>query len=400
MSHQDFSDHKKFGFATRTIHAGQQPDSVTGAVCVPISLGTTFVQKSPGEHTGYEYSRTGNPTRNAFEACVASLEGAKHGLAYASGSAATATILNMLNSGDHIITIDDVYGGTNRYFNKVTTPSNNFQFSFVDVSKDGELEKHITPKTKLLWLETPTNPTLKIVDIKKLSAIAHKHGLIVVVDNTFMSPYFQQPLSLGADIVVHSVTKFINGHSDVVMGVVATNDDALHTRLRFLQNSMGAVPAPFDCYMAMRGLKTLHVRMEAHARNAMTVASFLEGHPKIERVIYPGLKSHPQHKIASEQMTGYGGMITFFLRGGISESRAFLENLKLFALAESLGAVECLAEHPAIMTHASVPAEQRKKLGISDSLVRLSVGIENIEDIMADLKTALAAVPAAPRARL
>jgi cystathionine gamma-lyase len=334
------------GIGTKAIHAGQHPDPVTGAVTVPISLASTFVQKSPGVHSGYEYSRSGNPTRKAFEECVAQLEHGKYGLAFASGSATTATVLSLLKSGDHVVTVDDVYGGTNRYFRRVANEVSTMQFTFTDLTKDGELEKAIKPNTKMLWLETPTNPTLKICDIAKLSKIAHKHKLIVVVDNTFASPYFQSPLLLGADISVHSVTKYINGHSDVVMGVLALNNDALYERLKFLQNAIGAVPAPFDCYMALRGLKTLHVRMQRHAENAMKVAQFLEKSPKVQRVIYPGLPSHPQHEIAKKQMRGYGGMITFFLKGGIDQSRVFLEKLKLFALAESLGAVESLAEHP------------------------------------------------------
>jgi cystathionine gamma-lyase len=389
--HSDLS-YSACGFGTKAIHAGQRADPITGAVVVPISLATTFVQTSPGVHTGFEYSRTGNPTRQAFEANIAALEKGKYGLAFASGSAATVTIINMLNSGDHVISIDDVYGGTNRYFQKVATPSNGISFSFVDFTVEGAFEKAITPKSKLVWLETPTNPTLKIADIKAISTIAKKHNLIVVVDNTFASPYLQTPLELGADIVVHSVTKYLGGHSDVVMGVLATSHETIYTRLKFLQNSIGAVPAPFDCYLALRGVKTLHLRMREHSKNAMSIATFLEGHPLVERVIYPGLPSHPQHTLASTQMRGFGGMITFFLKGGLPESRQFLENLHLFALAESLGAVESLAEHPVIMTHASVPPEQRKLLGISDNLIRLSVGVEDIEDLLADLKNALARV--------
>jgi len=380
------------GFGTRAIHAGQQPDPITGAVCVPISLATTFVQKSPGVHTGYEYSRTGNPTRAAFEANIASIENGKYGLAFASGSATTVTIINTLKHGDHVITIDDVYGGTNRYFNKVANVVSHIEFSFIDFHKPGAFESAIKPNTKLVWLETPTNPTLKIVDIEAIARTAHQHNLIVVVDNTFASPYIQNPLDLGADIVVHSVTKYLGGHSDVVMGVLVTNNDELYTKLKFLQNSIGAIPAPFDCYMALRGVKTLHLRMREHSVNAQAVAEYLESHPAVEKVIYPGLKSHPQHDIAKKQMRAFGGMITFFLRGGLHESRVFLEHLKLFALAESLGAVESLAEHPAIMTHAAVPAEQRAILGISDNLIRLSIGVEDLKDIVGDLKAALQAV--------
>eukprot|EP00470_Lotharella_oceanica_P006764 CAMPEP_0170198486 /NCGR_PEP_ID=MMETSP0040_2-20121228/68797_1 /TAXON_ID=641309 /ORGANISM="Lotharella oceanica, Strain CCMP622" /LENGTH=367 /DNA_ID=CAMNT_0010448479 /DNA_START=666 /DNA_END=1769 /DNA_ORIENTATION=- len=364
------------------------------------SLATTFVQSSPGKHTGFEYSRTGNPTRKAFEECVASLENAKYALAFASGSAATATIVNMLKSGDHVISIDDVYGGTNRYFTRVAKPANDMKFSFVDLTKPGALQAAITPRTRMVWLETPTNPTLKITDIKAVAKATKQKGLILVVDNTFCSPAIQNPLDLGADVVVHSVTKYINGHSDVVMGVVATNDAKIYEKLKFLQNSIGAVPAPFDCYMALRGLKTLEVRMQRHTHNAMIVAQFLEAHPKVAKVIYPGLKSHPQHQVARSQMRLWGGMVTFFLKGGIKESRQFLENLKVFALAESLGAVESLAEHPAIMTHAAVPPDQRKKLGISDSLVRLSVGIEDVNDLVRDLKQALAAIKPSRKSKL
>jgi len=314
-------------------------------------------------------------------------------LAFASGSAATVSITNLLKSGDHAVVCDDVYGGTNRYFSRVASPQMSINFSLTDLTKPNSFTDAITPQTKMVWLETPTNPTLKLLDIKAICEEAHKHNIFVVVDNTFMSPYFQNPLTLGADIVVHSVTKYINGHSDVVMGVLATNNEELFNRLKFLQNSIGAVPSPFDCYLALRGIKTLSVRMKQHTLNATQVALFLEKHPKVEKVIYPGLPSHPQHELAKRQMTGFGGMITFFLRGGIAESRMFLENLKLFALAESLGAVESLAEHPAIMTHASVPPEQRLKLGISDSLIRLSIGIEDVEDIIGDLTNAFAAVP-------
>ena len=381
------------GFGTRCIHAGHAPDPITGAVVTPISLATTFAQSSPGQHTGYEYSRTGNPTRAAFEAAIASVEGAAYGLAFGSGSATTATIVSMLQAGDHIISVDDVYGGTNRYFNRVAKPTMNMDISFVDFNQPAALESAITPRTKLIWLETPTNPTLKVMDIVATARTAKAHGLLLVVDNTFASPALQQPLSLGADIVVHSVTKYIGGHSDVVMGVLATNSQPLYTKLKFLQNAIGAVPAPFDCYMALRGLKTLHLRMRQHSANALAVAQFLQSQSSlIEKVVYPGLPSHPQYEIAQRQMSGSGGMVTFFLKGGLDESRVFLSSLRLFALAESLGAVESLAEHPAIMTHAAVPAEQRVVLGISDGMVRLSVGVEEVEDIIADLRQALEAV--------
>jgi len=383
------------GIATAALHAGQEPDVTSGAVITPICLSSTFAQESPGKpRNGYEYSRTNNPTRNAYEQCVAACEGGKHGLAFASGSAATTTIMHMFGPGDHVITIDDVYGGTQRFFRKVSSVASGISYTFVDMTKDGELEKAFTDKTKLVWVETPTNPMLKIVDIAKVAKIAHDHKCLLVVDNTFMSPFFQRPLSLGADIVVHSVSKYINGHTDVVQGVVVVNDEALNQKLRFLQNGLGAIPGPFDCFLAMRGLKTLAVRMKEHDKNAMAVAKYLEKHPKIEKVIYPGLPSHPQHEICKKQCTGFGGMITVLLKGGIEESKTFLENLKIFAVAESLGGVDSLAEHPAIMTHASVPLEDRQKLGILDNLCRLSIGIEDTEDIIQDLSKALDAIKA------
>lgn len=381
------------GFTTRAIHAGQEPDPRTGAVTVPISLATTFAQPTPGVHLGWEYSRTGNPTRDAFETQIAALENAKYGLAFASGSAATATVLHLLPAGSHVITVDDIYGGTQRYFRRIASETNNLTFSFIDFNVEGEFEAAQTDKTKLVWLETPTNPTLKISDIEKVAKICKEKGYLLVVDNTFMTPYFQNPLDSGADMVVHSGTKYLNGHSDVVLGVIVTNSDDLNTRLKFLQNGLGAILSPFDSYMVMRGMKTLGLRMQRHGENALAVAEFLEKHPKVQKVVYPGLKSHPQHEIALKQTKrGHGGMVTCYLKGGIEESRVFLEKLKLFACAESLGAVECLAEHPAIMTHASVPAEMRVKLGIDDNMVRLSVGVEEIEDIIADLSTALDAI--------
>jgi cystathionine gamma-lyase len=376
------------GFGTRAIHAGQEPDPVTGAVMVPIYQTSTYAQSSPGVHTGYEYSRTDNPTRTAYQECVAQLEGGKHALAFASGLACTAGIMHTLKAGDHVVCCDDVYGGTFRIFDKVFTRAG-IKFTFVDLADAAKLDAAVTPQTKLVWIETPTNPMLKVIDIAAVSARAKKLGLKVVVDNTFMSPYFQNPLALGADIVVHSVTKYMNGHSDVVGGVLVTNDDALYADLKFYQNAVGGVPAPMDCFLIMRGLKTLHVRMERHAENAMKVAKYLEAHSKVEKVIYPGLESHPQHAVARKQMSGFGGMITFFLKGGLTEARTFLEKVQLFTLAESLGGVESLIEHPAIMTHASIPAETRKQLGIHDNLVRISVGIEDADDLLADLKQAL-----------
>jgi cystathionine gamma-lyase len=379
---------RSYGFGTLAIHAGQDPDPQTGAVMTPIYQTSTYAQRSPGEHTGYEYSRTDNPTRTAYQACVAALEGANHALAFSSGLATTDAILHLLVAGDHVVCCDDVYGGTFRLFDKVFRKMG-IEFTFVDCVDLKKAEAAFTPKTKLLWLETPTNPMLKIMDIAALAKIARDRKVTTVVDNTFMSSYFQKPLALGADIVVHSVTKYMNGHSDVVGGILAVNDRELYDRLKFLQNAIGAVPGPQDCFLVMRGLKTLHVRMERHAQNAMAIAQYLEKHPKIERVIYPGLPSHPQHEIARRQMSGFGGMITFFIQGGLPQARTFLEKVRLFTLAESLGGVESLIEHPAIMTHASIPAETRKTLGIHDNLVRISCGIEDLADLKADLEQAL-----------
>lgn len=385
------------------MHVGSEADPVTGAVTVPISLATTFAQSSPGLATGasslnshgkgFEYGRTNNPTRAAYERALAAAEGGKHGLAFASGMAATVTCMHMLSSGDHVVCIDDVYGGTQRYFRRIVVPTYGITFSFVDFTIPGALEAAVkaNPKTKLVWLETPTNPTLKVSDIAVAAGIAHAAGALLVVDNTFMSPYLQRPLALGADIVMNSCTKYIGGHSDVVGGALITNSDEINTKLRFLQNSLGGVPGPQDCYLALRGLKTLHIRMQRHCENALACATFLESHPAVEKVLYPGLPSHPQYEVAKKQTTGAGGMITFYVKGGINAARKFLESIKLFTCAESLGAVESLAESPAVMTHASVPPEVRAQLGISDSLVRLSVGIENVEDLLADLESALKA---------
>jgi cystathionine gamma-lyase len=378
---------QKLGFATRAIHAGQAPDPTTGAIMTPVYMTSTYVQESPGVHKGWEYSRTHNPTRKAYENCLANLEGGKFGFAFASGCAATTTIIQMLQNGDHVIAGDDMYGGTFRLFNRVLR-NNGLDFSYIDLMNVENFAKAIKPNTKLVWLETPTNPTLKLVDIRKIAKIAAEKGIMTVVDNTFMSPYFQQPLALGADIVVHSATKYIGGHSDVVGGIAVTNRDDLAEKLAFLSNSMGGIQGPFDSFMCLRSLKTLPLRMKAHAANAMAIAKFLETHPKVAKVIYPGLESHPQHALAKEQMSGMGGMITFYIKGGLAEARTFLENVQIFALAESLGGVESLIEHPAIMTHASVPAENRKALGIDDTLIRLSVGIEDLEDLLNDLKSA------------
>lgn len=381
-------ENSKFGFGTRAIHAGQPPEEKTGAVMTPIFQTSTYAQTSPGNHSGYEYSRTDNPTRTAYQECLAALEGGKYALAFASGLATTSCILQTLKSGDHVVCCDDVYGGTYRLFERVYRPMG-IDFTFVEMTDLAKFEAAFKPSTKLVWIETPTNPTLKLIDIEKVAAISRKKGAISVVDNTFMSAYFQKPLALGADIVMHSITKYMNGHSDVVGGALMTSDTALYDQLKFLQNAVGAVPAPMDCFLVMRGLKTLHVRMDRHAENAMKVAHFLEKHAKVERVIYPGLESHPQHALAKKQMSGFGGMITFFIKGGLPEARTFLEKVKLFTLAESLGGVESLIEHPAIMTHASVPAENRKALGIHDNLVRVSVGIEDIVDLLKDLEQAL-----------
>lgn len=379
---------KKHRFETLAIHAGQPPDPTTGAVMTPVYLTSTYAQESPGKHKGYEYSRSDNPTRTAYQECVAALENARYALAFSSGLATTDGILHTLNTGDHIICSDDGYGGTFRLFDKVYRKMG-LEFTFLDLSKINEVESAFRPNTRLLWLETPTNPMLKILDIRALSDIARKHKAISVVDNTFMSPYFQQPLDLGADIVVHSVTKYINGHSDVVGGILATNQEPLYTQLKFYQNAVGAIPGPMDCFLVMRGIKTLPVRMERHAQNAMKISRFLETHPKIERVLYPGLESHPQYALARKQMTGFGGMMTFFIKGGLEKARTFLEKVELFTLAESLGGVESLIEHPAIMTHASVPAASREALGIKDNLIRMSVGIEAVEDLIEDLNQAL-----------
>jgi cystathionine gamma-lyase len=387
MKKMDHKDTSKFGFATRAIHAGQAPDPSTGAIMTPVYLTSTYVQSSPGVHQGWEYSRTHNPTRQAFESCIANLEGARFGFAFSSGCGATTTVLHMLKAGDHVIAADDMYGGTFRLFDKVLK-THGIEFSYVDLSKAENFSLAIKSNTKMVWLETPTNPTLKLADIRKISSAAKAQGIISVVDNTFMSPYFQKPISLGADMVVHSGTKYIGGHSDLVCGVAVTDREDLAEKMAFLSNSMGTTLGPFDAFLGLRSLKTLPLRMKAHAENAKTVADYLSQHAMVEKVIYPGLESHPQHALAKEQMLGMGGMITFFIRGGLKAARAFLENLTVFSLAESLGGVESLVEHPAIMTHASVPEEIRKTLGIDDSLIRLSVGVEDIQDLLKDLESA------------
>lgn len=387
--HKEFD--RSFGFGTLAIHAGQEPDPTTGAVMTPVYLTSTYAQESPGKHRGFEYSRTHNPTRFALQDCVAALEKGKHGLAFASGCSALTTLMHTFKAGDHVVCSDDVYGGTFRLFDKVFR-NLGIEFTYVDMTDLKKTEAAFRPTTKLAWIETPTNPMLKVCDIEAICAMTRKRGAIAGVDNTFMSPYFQNPLELGADLVLHSGTKYLNGHSDVVCGFLVVKDDRLAEKLYFHQNSAGATLAAMDSFLVLRGLKTLHVRMKQHEANATELASWLEKHPKIERVFYPGLKSHPQHEIAHRQTRGHGGMITFFLKGDLASCRRFLENCKLFTLAESLGGVESLVDHPAIMTHASIPAETRKQLGIDDNLVRLSVGIEDLADLRTDLERALAAV--------
>ncbi len=376
-------------FATRAIHAGQQPDPTTGAIMTPIYATSTFVQESPGKHKGYEYARTQNPTRGAYEACIADLENGSHGFAFASGMAAIGTVLELLDSGDHVVSMDDLYGGTFRIFENVRRRSANLDFTFIDMTEPERIAAAIKPNTKMIWVETPTNPMLRIVDLAAVAAVAKQHGLISVCDNTFASPYIQRPLDHGIDIVVHSATKYLNGHSDVVGGVVVVERADLAEQLGYLQNAVGGIAGPFDSFLSLRALKTLHLRMAQHSKNAQLVAEYLEKHPAVDRVLYPGLASHPQHELAARQMSGFGGMVTAILKGGLNESVAFLERCRLFALAESLGGVESLIEHPAIMTHASIPPDKRAELGISDSLVRLSVGVEDSRDLLAELEYAL-----------
>lgn len=378
-----------YGLGTRAIHAGQEPDPTTGAIMTPIYATSTYVQQSPGKHKGYEYSRTQNPTRMAYERCIADLEGGVAGFAFGSGLAAAATVLDLLDSGSHVIAMDDLYGGSYRLFERVRRRTAGLDFSFIDLNDPDALKGALKPNTRMIWAETPTNPMLKLVDLAKVARFAKKHGLILVVDNTFCSPMLQRPLEHGADLVVHSATKYLNGHSDMVGGVVVAGDQELAERMAFLQNSVGAIAGPFDAFLAMRGLKTLHLRMNAHCESALELARWLEKHQAVERVIYPGLKSHTQHALAKRQMDGFGGIISIEVKGGLKAARRMLERCELFALAESLGGVESLIEHPAIMTHASVPPANRKRLGISDSLVRLSVGVENVQDLQAELQEAL-----------
>ena len=383
------------GFASRAIHAGQSPDPSTGAIMTPIYATSTYVQESPGVHKGYEYSRSQNPTRGALEACVADLENGSRGFAFASGLAATSTVLELLESGSHVVAGDDLYGGTRRLFTGVRQNSAGLSFSFVDMTDEAALRAAMTRDTRMIWVETPTNPLLSVVDLSLVSHVARQAGCIAVCDNTFATPWIQRPLEHGFDLVVHSVTKYLNGHSDMVGGlVVASDDSGLVDRLEYLQNAVGGIQGPFDAFLALRGLKTLHLRMERHSANALAIARYLEGHPRIRRVYYPGLATHPQHHLASTQMNAFGGMVSAVLDTDLAGTRRFLEACRLFALAESLGGVESLIEHPAIMTHASVPADVREDLGISDSLVRLSVGIEDEADLIAELDTALAAIDA------
>ena len=381
----------KKGFDTRAIHAGQKNDPVTGAVMTPIYATSTYAQESPGVHKGYEYSRTSNPTRKALEDCIASLENGDQGFAFASGMAATSTILELLDSGDHVIASDDLYGGTYRLMEDVRKRTSSLDFSFVDFSKTSNILDAIKPNTKMLWLETPSNPLLKITDLEEVSSVMENKNIIKVCDNTFSSPRIQQPLDFGFDIVMHSATKYIGGHSDVVAGLAVTSKERsdLSERLAYLINASGGMTGPFDSFMLLRSLKTLSIRMEKHSENGQLVAEFLESHPLVSKIIYPGLKSHPEHNIAKKQMKLFGGMVTFVVSGGLSQAKKVLENLEIFTLAESLGGAESLAEHPAIMTHASIPKETREALGIDDGLIRLSVGIETAEDLINDLKNAL-----------
>jgi cystathionine gamma-lyase len=380
----DSKDH----FETLAIHAGQRPDPTTGAVMTPVYLTSTYVQDGPGEHKGFEYSRTRNPTRDALQGCLAALENGKHALAFASGLAATDAVFHLCDAGDHAVLSDDLYGGTFRLADKVFKRAG-LSLSFVDLTDLKAVEAAIRPSTKLLWAETPTNPMLKICDLAALADICRKRNVLSVCDNTFATPFFQKPLDLGIDLVAHSMTKYLNGHSDVIAGALVMKRDDLHEKLAFLQNAVGAVPGPLDSFLVLRGLKTLHVRMERHEANARAVVEALAGHPKVEKVTWPGMPEHPQHALARRQMSGFGGMATFVIKGGLPAARRFLKALRLFACAESLGGVESLIEHPAIMTHASVPAETRRKLGIDDGFIRLSVGIENARDLTDDLKQAL-----------
>jgi cystathionine gamma-lyase len=384
------SDSKSHRFATRAIHAGQSPDPSTGAVMPPIYVTSTYAQTSPGVHKGYDYSRTRNPTRGAWERCIADLEGGIRGFAFASGMAATSTLLELLDAGSHVIAMEDLYGGSFRLFERVRRRTAGHDFSFIDLADERAVLAVIKPNTKMIWVETPTNPTLRLVDIAKIAKLAKAQGILTVVDNTFATPWIQRPLELGADIVMHSATKYLNGHSDMLGGIAVTANPDLAERVAFLHNATGAVSGPFDSFLALRGLKTLPLRMRQTSENAMAIAQWLEKHPKVARVLYPGLPSHPQFALAKRQMqNGFSGIVTFFVKGGLEEARRFLEHCRLFTLAESLGGVESLVDHPGLMTHASIPPEQRKALGIDDTLIRLSVGVEDVEDLIEDLDQAL-----------
>ncbi len=382
-----FKNEKKYGLATKAIHAGQEPDKTTGAIMVPIYASSTYVQESPGKHKGYEYSRTQNPTRSSYEKCVANLESGKHGFAFASGMSAADAILSILEVNSEVIAIDDLYGGTRRLFEKVATKKSGLNFKFIDYKDFSNINSFISSKTKMIWVESPTNPLLKLVDFKKLSLI--EKGILTVVDNTFASPIIQRPLEYDIDIVMHSATKYLNGHSDMIGGVVVTNRDDIGEKIAFLQNSVGAIQGPFDSFLALRGLKTLPLRMERHNFNAKNIAEFLEKNNKIEKVIYPGLESHSQYSLAQQQMEGFGGIISFYLKADIAKTKVFLESCQIFSLAESLGGVESLIEHPAIMTHGSIDKSLRETLGISENFIRVSVGIEDLDDLIDDLTNAL-----------
>lgn len=376
-------------FATKAIHAGVEPDPSTGAIMTPIYQTSTYVQEYPGKHKGYAYARGKNPTRDALQKNIAALENGKHCLCFSSGMGAIDAVIKLLKNGDEVITGNDLYGGTYRMFTKIFQPLG-IKFHFIDLSDTSNIEKHINKNTKLLWIETPTNPTMQIIDIAECSKIAQKYNLLLAVDNTFASPYLQNPLLLGADIVMHSVTKYLGGHSDVVMGALVTNNDELHEKLAFIHNSCGATPGPMDSFLVLRGIKTLHLRMERHCLNGKKIAEFLSQHPKVEKVYYPGLPTHPNHSVAKKQMKDFGGMVSFTLKNAdLQTTFRFASSFKVFSLAESLGGVESLINHPATMTHASIPREEREKVGVTDNLLRLSVGIEDIDDLIADLKQAL-----------
>ncbi len=382
----------RFGFETRAIHAGQVPDPSTGAVVTPVYLTSTYAHSSPGVHQGYEYSRSHNPTRRAYEACVANLEGARFGFAFASGCIGATTLMHLLQQGDHVVCCDDMYGGTYRLFEQVFRKQG-IDFTYLDLSEPSALVEAMRPNTRMVWIESPTNPLMKLVDIAAVAEIARARDALLMVDNTFLSPCFQRPLELGADLVLHSSTKYINGHSDLIGGLVVTDNEALAERLEFLSNTTGGIQSPFDAYLCLRSLKTLAVRMQAHERNGQAAARMLQEHPQVAWVAYPGLESHPQHDLAVRQSSGHGGMLAFNLRGGLDAARSLLESVQIFTLAESLGGVESLIEHPALMTHASLPAEHREALGIGDGLIRLSVGIETTQDLLDDLAQALSQLP-------